>query len=121
MLCEKSGMSEVLHGIIKRLGKGFYKGAAAGGAGFVKLHAVYGLIFDLDAFHILAADVKDTVYLGIKESSGIVVGNCFHLAVIQKESGLHKCLAIACGTGAHDLHILRKQRINFPDRTDGCL
>ena len=39
------------------------KRAAAGGAGFVELHAVYGLVFDFYAFHVLPADVQDTIHL----------------------------------------------------------
>ena len=76
-------LREVLYREVKGFCKGLDERAAAGGAGFVQLDAVYGLILDLDAFHILTTDVEDTVNLRIKECSGIVVGNGFNLSLIQ--------------------------------------
>ena len=57
MLCKQGSLSEILHGIVQRFGKGLNKGATAGGTCFVQLYAVYGLVFNLDALHILTADV----------------------------------------------------------------
>ena len=57
MLCEQGSLSKILHGVVQGLGKGLNKGAAAGGTCFVQLHAVYSLILDLDALHVLTADV----------------------------------------------------------------
>ena len=68
---------------VQRFCKGLDERTAAGGTGFVQLDAVYGLILDLDAFHILTTDVEDTVNFRIKECSGIVVGNGFNLSLIQ--------------------------------------
>ena len=54
----------------------------SGGAGFIELYAVNSMIFDLDTFHILTADVEDTVHIRFKERSGIVMGHRFHFALI---------------------------------------
>ena len=45
-------------------------------------------IFDLDAFHVLTADVEDAVYLRIKERGGIVVGDGLNLALVEHEGSL---------------------------------
>ena len=121
MLRKKSSMGKVLHTVIQGFGKGFDKGTTAGGACLVELYTVYGLVLDLNAFHVLTADVEDTVYLRVEESSGIIVGHCLHLTVVQKKSSLHQRFAVAGGAGAYDLCILRKKRIDFADRTDGSL
>ena len=85
MLCEKSGFGKILDAVVQRFCKGFNKGTAAGRAGFVELHTVYGLVFDLDTFHILAADIQDTVYLRIKESGGIVMRYGLYLSFVQHQ------------------------------------
>ena len=46
------------------------------------------VIFDLDAFHVLAADVKDAVYVRIKEGSSVVMGDGLHLAFVQHQARL---------------------------------
>ena len=45
-------------------------------------------IFNLDAFHVLAADVQDTVHVRIKEGSRVVMGDGLHLALIQHQRRL---------------------------------
>lgn len=57
MFCKQGSLSEILHGIVQGFRKGLNKGATAGGTCFVQLYAVYGLVFNLDALHILTADV----------------------------------------------------------------
>ena len=89
MLCKKSGFGEILHGVVQGFGKGFNKGTAARGTCLVQLYAVNGLVADLDALHILSADIYDTVNLRIKESSCIVMGNGLNLALIQQQGSLH--------------------------------
>ncbi len=64
--------------------KGFDKGSASGRAGLIQLYAVNRLIFDLDTLHILAADIKDTVYIWLEEGSRIVVCDSFYFAFVQK-------------------------------------
>ena len=121
MLRKKGRFGKVLHGVVQGLGKGFYKGTAARGTGLVELYAVHGAVFDLNTFHILAADVQDTVYLRVKESGGIVMGYRFHLPVVQKESGFHQSFPVSGGAGADNRRILRKKGIDFPDGADGRL
>ncbi len=48
---------KILDGVIQRFCKGLNKRAAPGRTGFVQLHAVHRLVFDFDAFHVLAADI----------------------------------------------------------------
>ena len=54
---KQGGLCEIFHRIIQRFCEGLDKRAAARGAGFIQLDAVHSLIFDFDAFHVLAADV----------------------------------------------------------------
>ena len=82
MLCKQGSLSKILHGVVQGLRKGLDKGTAAGGTCFVQLYAVYGLIFDLDALHVLTADVQDTVDAGIEKSSGIVMCHGLYFTVI---------------------------------------
>ena len=121
MGCKQCRLCKVLHGIVQGFGKGFDKGAAAGGTGFVKLDTVYRLAFNFDAFHVLAADIQDTVYLGIEKRGGIIVCHCLYFPVIQQKSRLHKCFPISCGAGAHNTDAFRKLGIDFPDCPDGGL
>ena len=118
MLCEKSGFGKILDTIVQRLCKGFNKGTAAGRAGFVKLHAVYGLVFDLDTFHILAADIQDTVYLRIKESGGIVMRYGLYLSFVQHQGRFDQGFPISGRTGVSDLGSFRKLGIDFLDGLD---
>ena len=64
------------------------EGTAAGRTGFVELYAVHGAVFDLDAFHVLAADVQNAVYIRIKEGCGVVMGDGLHLALVQHQGRL---------------------------------
>ena len=69
MLCKQGSLGKILYGVIQRLGKGFDKGTTARGTCLVQLYAVYGLITDLDAFHILSADIYNTVNLRVKKAA----------------------------------------------------
>ena len=121
VFCKKGSLGEILYGVVQRLGESFDKGTASGGTCLVQLYAVYGLITDLDAFHILSANIYDTVNLRVKESCCIVRGNGLNFPLIQQKSGLHQSLAVACGTGKCNAGILRKNAVDLLDRTDGCL
>ena len=80
------------------------------------------LIFDLDTFHILAADVQDTVYVRVKEGGCIVMGNGFHLALIQHQGGFDQGLAVTGGAGMDDMvHLPASMRIDLLDGTDCSL
>jgi len=42
----------------------------------------------MNTLHVLSADVQDTVHIGLKEGSRIVVGNGLHLPFIELKGGL---------------------------------
>ena len=86
MLCEESCLCEILDRKVQRFCKGFDKGTTAGGTCLVELYIVNCMIFNTDTFHILTADVKDTVHIRVKELSSIIMGDGLHLALIQ-----HQC------------------------------
>ena len=92
------GRGGIAHGI----GKVGNKGAASGGAGFIEHDAVHRAVFQLDALHILTANVQDTVHLGVKEGSRRAVGNGLHHPFIQGERGFQQGLAIAGGAAPDD-------------------
>ena len=119
MLCENSSFCEILYCIIQGFGKGFNKGTASGGTCFIQLYAVNGFVADLNTFHILSADIQDTVYFRVKESSCIVMGYGLNLALIQEQGSLDQSLAVTCRTGISDLCVFGKQFVNLFNRTDG--
>ena len=110
---KKSGLCEILYAVIQRFCKGFNKGTAAGRTGFIQLYAVHGLILDLNAFHVLSADVQNAVHLRIKECGSVIMCYGLHFAVIQKKSGFHQRFAIAGRTGAHNFNTLGEGGINL--------
>ena len=112
-------MRKVFDRIVQRLCECLDERTASGGAGFIELHTVNGLILDLDTFHILAADIKDTVHVRLKERRGIVVRHCLDFAFVQHEGRLDQRLAVTGGTGVYDLHTFRKLLINVFDGADG--
>ena len=112
-------MGEILHRVVQGLGKGLDKRAAAGGTSLVELDAVYRLILDLDAFHILSADVQDTVHVRLKEGGGIVVGHRFHLSLVHEQGGLDERLPVTGRAGVYDLHLFRQFAVDVLDGGDG--
>ena len=46
------------------------------------------MILDADAFHVLTANVQDTVYIRLEECSCIVVGDGLNLTFIQHQGRL---------------------------------
>ena len=121
MTGEQGGLGKVLDTVIQGFGKSLYKRTAARGASLVELYAVHSLVLDLDAFHVLAADVQNTVHRGVEKGSGVVVGHGFHFSVVQQESGFHQGLAITGGAGTDDLHIFRQLFVNLFQGADGGL
>ena len=63
------------------------KRATAGGTGFIQKHRIHTAITQLDALHILPADVQYTVHILVKKCGGGTVGNGFHLTLIQRKGG----------------------------------
>lgn len=60
-ICKQAQGSKLLDVIAQCLGKGLQKAAAAGGTSLVQKDIADGAILDLEALHILAADVDDKV------------------------------------------------------------
>ncbi|GFI51001.1 hypothetical protein IMSAGC020_02211 [Lachnospiraceae bacterium] len=112
-------MREVLHRIVQRLGKGLDEGAAARRAGFVEQYVVNGLVLDLDALHVLAADVQDTVHIRLKIGCGIIVGDRLYFALIQKKGGLNERLSVTGRAGVDDLYAFWQPAVDILDRHDG--
>ena len=121
MLGEKRLVRKVADAVIQGFCKGLDKGTAAAGACLVELHAVDRMILDLDAFHILSADIQDAVHLRIKESGGIVMRYRLHLALVQKQRRLDQRLAVAGGAGVGDPRVCRKMLVDFLHCLDGGL
>ena len=111
-------MREILHRIVQGFGECLNERTASGRACLIELHTVNGLVFDFDTFHVLTADIKNAVYIRLKESGGIVVCNSLYFAFIQHKGGLDQCFAVAGGAGVYDLHTFRKQLINILDGAD---
>ncbi len=88
MFGKKRFLCKILNRVVKGLRKCLNEGTAAGGACLVKLHGINGLVLDLDALHILTADVEDAVNLRIEKCGSIVVCNRLDLTVIQHEGCL---------------------------------
>ena len=100
---EQGFLREILHGDIEGLRECLDKGAAAGGAGLVELHRVDALVLDLDAFHVLTADVQDAVDLRIKEGGGRSSGRWSRPRPRPASGRLDQLLAVAGGAGIGDL------------------
>ncbi len=121
MLGKESGFCEIFHTVVQRFGKSLDEGAAAGGTCLVELDTVYRLVLNLDTFHVLTADIKNTVNLRIEESSRIVVRYGFHFAVVQQKGGFHQCFAVAGRAGTDNFSGLWEKRMYFLQGTDGSL
>ena len=119
VLCEEGFFGEVFDRIIQGLGEGLDEGAAAGGAGLVQLDRVDGAVLDLDALHVLAADIEDAVNLGVEESSRIVVGDGLDFSVVQLEGGFQEGLPVAGGAGVDNVRIGRELFLDLLHGPDG--
>ena len=119
MLGKKRRLGKILYGVVQGFSKGLNKGTAAGGAGLVQLHTVYGVVLDADTFHILTADIQDTVHVRIKEFSGVIMRNSLNFALVQHEGCLNQGLAVAGGAGTGNARVLRKEPVDILDGADG--
>ena len=113
-------MGKIFYRIIQRFCKSFNERTASGRTCLIELYTVNGLIFDLDTFHILAADIQNTVYIRFKECRGIVMSYCLYFAFIQHKSRLDQGLPISGGTGMYNFNSLRKLGIDVFNGGDGC-
>ena len=68
-------------------GKVFDEGAAAGGAGLIQEHRIHGAVSELDALHVLPADIQYAVNLRVEESRRRAVGDGLHLPLVEGKGG----------------------------------
>ena len=118
VFCEQCFVCKILYTVVQGLREGFDKGTAAGGTCFIELYAIYSAVFDLDTFHILTADVENTVDFRIEECCGIVMRNRFNLTLVQHQRSFDECFAVTGGTGPGDLCGIRQFGVDFLDRAD---
>ena len=64
VLGKEAHLGKVRDGVAQGLGKGLDEGAAAGGAGLVEQNRIDRPVADLEALHVLPADVDDEVHVG---------------------------------------------------------
>ena len=67
---EQRLFGKALGAVAQGIGEVLDKGAAAGGAGFVQQYGVHAAVFQLDALHVLSADVQHTVHLALVQAEG---------------------------------------------------
>ena len=79
------------------LSEGLQKAAAAGRTGFVEEYVADRAVFDLEALHVLTANVDDKVHIRHKMLGGGKVGHGLHHAEIRVEGSLGQILAVAGG------------------------
>ena len=108
-LGKESLLGKALGGKAQRGSKVLNKRAAAGGTGLVQEDGVHRAVFQLDALHVLTADVQHAVHLRVKEGRGGGMGNGLHHALVQGEGGLQQSLAVAGGAGTNNFRLFRQQ------------
>ena len=113
-------MGKVFHRIIQRFRKSFNERTASGRTCLVQLYTVNGLIFDFDAFHILAADIENTVYIRFEECGGVVMSYRLHFTLIQHESCLDQGFSVSGRAGVYDFNSFRKLFVNIFNSGDSC-
>ena len=94
---------ELLDVVAQRLCEGLQEAAAAGGARLVQEDVADGPILDLEALHILSADVDDEIDVRHEVFGGGEVGHRLHQTVIAAEGILDQLLAVAGGGHAGHL------------------
>ena len=92
---EQCFLGEALGAVAQGIGEVLDKGAAAGGAGFVQQYGVHAAVFQLDALHVLSANVQHAVHLRVKKRGGGAVGDGLHLALVQAESRFQEGFSVA--------------------------
>ena len=81
--------------VAQRLGEGLQKAAAAGGAGLVQEDVADGTILDLEALHVLTADVDDEVHIGQEVLGSGKVGHRLDKAAVAVEGIFDQLLTVA--------------------------
>ena len=93
---------ELLRRHAEGVGKVFKERAAAGRAGLVQKHRVHRAVLELDALHVLPADIEHAVDLRVEERRGGAVGDGLDLTLVEREGGFEQRLTVARGAGARD-------------------
>ena len=102
-VCKQPQRGKLLDVVAQRLRKGLQKAAAAGGAGLVQEDVADGAILDLEALHVLPADINDEVHVRHKVLGSGKMRHRFHQTVIAAEGVLYQLLAVAGGGNAGHL------------------
>ena len=105
----------------KRVGEILEERAAAGRAGLVQKHRVDRAILELDALHVLPADIQHAVDLRVEERRGGAVGDGLDLALVERERGLEQRFAVARGAGARNMRARGKMLAQRMYRLHGGL
>ena len=100
---EEAEGRELLDVVAQCLRESLQKAAAAGRAGFVQEDVADGTIFDLEALHILTADVDDEVHVRHEVFCCREVGHGLHEAEVAAEGVLDQFFAVAGGGHAGHL------------------
>ncbi|MNO30967.1 hypothetical protein D3C76_209160 [compost metagenome] len=93
--------------------KALQEGAAARRAGFVQHQAVDGTAADLDALHILPADVQDEIDLRHEFGGCLVMSNGLHFAAICTKRSLDQAFTISGCIRTGNMAALRENPVNF--------
>ena len=112
---------ELLRCHAKRVGEILEERAAAGRAGLVQKHRVDRAVLELDALHVLSADIEHAVDLRVEERRGGAVGDGLDLALVERERGLEQRFAVARGAGARNMRARGKMLAQRMYRLHGGL
>ena len=113
MLGQQAQLREISDVVAQSFGKGFNEGAAAGGTSLVEHDGVHRAAADLEALHVLTADIDDEVHIGVEVGGGVVVGYRFHQAQVAVEGVLDQVLAVAGHRRALDLNTVAAELVDL--------
>ena len=95
MLGKQAQLGELSNVIAQRVGKRLQKRSAAGGARLVEENVVDRAVADLEALHILPADIDNEIHIRQECLGRREMGHRFHDAEIKAEGVLQQLLAVA--------------------------
>ena len=110
---EQAQLGEIGDVIAQRLGEGLNKGTAAGGTGLVQHDGVHRAVADLEALHVLTADVDDEVHVGIEVLGSVQVSHRLHKAQVAAEGAFDEILAITDDGAALDVDPVAAQGVDL--------
>ena len=119
MLGKQSRGSEVFYTVIQGLCKSLNERTTTGRTCLIELYAVHSLILDFNTFHILAADIQNTVHRRFEKCCCIVMSNRFYFSFVQHKCCFNQGFSVTSRTGMGNPGILRQQGIDFLHGTDG--